>query len=199
VIAGTNDLRQDRQVTSHGTHDRALVDAVLGGNADAYRVLVERESRTVMALCSSILRDPDEASDVAQEAFLQAYRSLAGYRGDGTFGAWVGRIATRMAVQRVEAARRRPATADLRDDIRADDAQLDPERSFMNAENATALRAAVERLPADQREVVTLRFFKEMPIEQIAAVTNAPIGTVKSRLHRALERLRSQGDLRSVS
>jgi len=185
-------------VTSNGIHDRALVDAVLSGNADAYRVLVERESRTVMAVCTSILRDPDEASDVAQEAFLQAYRSLAGYRGDGTFGAWVGRIATRMAVQRVEAARRRPATAELSDDIRGD-ARLDPELSFMSSENATALRAAVERLPADQREVVTLRFFSEMPIEQIAAVTHAPIGTVKSRLHRALERLRSQGDLRSVS
>ena len=186
-------------MTSHGTHDRALVDAVLSGNADAYRVLVERESRTVMAVCTSILRDPDEASDVAQEAFLQAYRSLAGYRGDGTFGAWVGRIATRMAVQRVEASRRRPATAELRDEIRGDDVRLDPELNFVTTENATALRAAVERLPADQREVVTLRFFSDMPIEQIAAVTHAPIGTVKSRLHRALERLRSQGDLRSVS
>jgi RNA polymerase sigma-70 factor, ECF subfamily len=198
VIAGTNDLRQDRQVTSHGTRDRELVDAVLGGNADAYRMLIERESRAVMALCSSIVRDPEEASDVAQEAFLQAYRSLAGYRGDGTFGAWVGRIATRMAVQRV-GARRRLATAELAVDIRADDAQVDPERQFMNAENATALRAAVDRLPADQREVVTLRFFNDMPIEQIAAVTHAPIGTVKSRLHRALERLRGQTDLRSVS
>jgi RNA polymerase sigma-70 factor (ECF subfamily) len=199
VIAGTNDLRQDRQVTPNGTRDRELVDAVLGGNADAYRLLIERESRAVVAICSSILRDPEEASDVAQEAFLKAYRSLAGYRGDGTFGAWVGRIATRMAVQRVEATRRRGATAKLPDEVRADDAQVDPERQFMNAENATALRAAVERLPADQREVVTLRFFNDMPIEQIAAVTHAPIGTVKSRLHRALERLRSQTDLRSAS
>ena len=152
-----------------------------------------------MALCSSILRDPEEASDVAQEAFLKAYRSLAGYRGDGTFGAWVGRIAMRMAVQRVEASSRRLATAELPEGIRADDAQADPERHFLNAENATALRAAIDRLPDDQREVVTLRFFNDMPIERIAAVTHAPIGTVKSRLHRALERLRSQKDLRSVS
>lgn len=186
-------------MTPNGTRDRELVDAVLGGNADAYRLLIERESRAVVAICSSILRDPEEASDVAQEAFLKAYRSLAGYRGDGTFGAWVGRIATRMAVQRVEATRRRGATAKLPDEVRADDAQVDPERQFMNAENATALRAAVDRLPADQREVVTLRFFNDMPIEQIAAVTHAPIGTVKSRLHRALERLRSQTDLRSAS
>jgi RNA polymerase sigma-70 factor (ECF subfamily) len=152
-----------------------------------------------MSLCSSILRDPDEASDVAQEAFLKAYRSLAGYRGDGTFGAWVGRIATRMAVQRVEATRRRLATAELPDDIRADDAHVDPESHLMKAENAAALRAAIDRLPADQRQVVTLRFFNDMPIEQISTVTNAPIGTVKSRLHRALERLRSEGDLRSLS
>jgi RNA polymerase sigma-70 factor (ECF subfamily) len=104
-----------------------------------------------------------------------------------------------MAVQRVEATRRRGATAKLPDEVRADDAKVNPERQFMNAENATALRAAVDRLPADQREVVTLRFFNDMPIEQIAAVTHAPIGTVKSRLHRALERLRSQTDLRSAS
>ena len=152
-----------------------------------------------MAMCASILRDPEEASDVAQEAFLQAYRSLAGYRGDGTFGAWVGRIATRMAVQRADAVRRRPTTGNMPAEIRADDVQVDPERRFVNAENATALRAAINRLPADQRQVVTLRFFKDMPIEQIAVETNAPVGTVKSRLHRAIERLRGQSDLRWLS
>lgn len=152
-----------------------------------------------MAVCSAILRDPDDAAEVAQEAFLQAYRSLAGYRGDGSFGAWVGRIATRMAVQRAEAARRRPTTNGVPEDIRADDAQANPERRLLKAENATALRAAINRLPADQREVVTLRFFNDMPIDQIATVTNAPVGTVKSRLHRGLERLRGQADLRSVS
>jgi len=85
-------------------HDRALVDAVLAGDRDVYRLLVERESGAVIGVCLRVLGDPDEAQDAAQDAFVRAYRSLAGYRGDGTFGAWVGRIARRIAVARAAGA-----------------------------------------------------------------------------------------------
>jgi len=186
-------------VTSSGAHDRELVDAVLAGDREAYRVLVERESRSLIGLCATILGDPDEAQDVAQDAFVQAYRSLAGYRGDGTFGAWVGRIATRMAVARASLARQRPITPGEPTELGAPDEYANPERQVVDLEHAEQIRRAINALPAEQRQVVALRFYQDMPLERIAVVTRVPLGTVKSRLHRALARLRDQNDLRSLS
>ena len=180
-------------------HDRALVDAVLAGDREVYRLLVERESHSVIGLCLKVLGDPDEAQDAAQDAFVQAFRSLAGYRGDGTFGAWVGRIARRIAIARATTAGRH-ATSDIElaaDVVRDDGA--DPLEHVMDVERSARLRTAVDGLPADQRQVVALRFFQDMPLERIAVETNVPLGTVKSRLHRALARLRDQGDLRPLA
>ncbi|HUR15826.1 MAG TPA: sigma-70 family RNA polymerase sigma factor [Candidatus Limnocylindrales bacterium] len=189
--------------SASGLHDRRIVDAVLAGDRDSFRALVERESATVIAVCMSVLRDREEALDVAQDAFVQAYRALATYRGDGTFGAWIARIASRLAVARASTTARRPVTTT--DDINAYDVAdvsgdgFDLERTVLGEERAAALRDAIERLPADQREVVNLRFFRDMPLEQIALETASPLGTVKSRLHRALQRLREQADLGSAS
>lgn len=186
-------------MSSRGAHDRALVDAVLAGDREAYRTLVERESRAVIGLCQQVLGDPDEAQDVAQDAFVQAFRSLAGYRGDGTFGAWVGRIARRMAVAQSARAGRTKAgdVASAADTLR--DEGADPLRHVVAVEHSARLRRAVDELPPDQRQVVALRFFQDMPLERIATETNVPLGTVKSRLHRALARLREQGDLRPMA
>ena len=186
-------------MTSPVVHDRALVDAVLAGDREVYRLLVERESRDVIGACLRVLGDPDEAQDAAQDAFVQAFRSLAGYRGDGTFGAWVGRIARRIAVARAASAGRR-ATDDIAtatDTVR--DESADPLMHVVDLEQSASLRSAVDALPADQRQVVALRFFQDMPLERIAVETNVPLGTVKSRLHRALARLRDQGDLRPLA
>ena len=186
-------------MTSPVVHDRALVDAVLAGDREVYRLLVERESRAVIGLCQRVLRDPDEAQDAAQDAFVQAFRSLAGYRGDGTFGAWVGRIARRIAVARAAGAGRRATSdiSDAADTVR--DGAADPLEHVMDVEQSARLRGAVAALPADQRQVVALRFFQDMPLERIAEETNVPLGTVKSRLHRGLARLRDQGDLRPLA
>lgn len=186
-------------MTSPVIHDRALVDAVLAGDRDAYRLLVERESRAVIGACLRVLGDPDEAQDAAQDAFVQAFRSLAGYRGDGTFGAWVGRIARRIAVARAASAGRH-VTADIEmaaQGVRDDGA--DPLEHVMDVEQSARLRHAVDELPAEQRQVVSLRFFQDMPLERIAVETDVPLGTVKSRLHRGLARLREQGDLRPLA
>ncbi|MEX2546925.1 MAG: sigma-70 family RNA polymerase sigma factor [Chloroflexota bacterium] len=180
--------------------DRPLVDAVLAGDRDAYRALVERESMSVIGLCTAILRDPDEAQDAAQDAFVQAYRSLATYRGDGTFGAWIGRIATRMAISRAAARGQQWRTESMdASGLNLRDELASPERQLADLEHAEALRLAIQDLPADQRQVVALRFYEDMPLERIAVETRAPLGTVKSRLHRALARLRDQSDLRSAS
>jgi RNA polymerase sigma-70 factor, ECF subfamily len=186
VIRDTAPPRADRSV------DRAAVDAVLGGDADAFRVLVDREAATVVRACYRILGDPHEAEDAAQEAFVIAYRSLASWRGDGAFGAWLARIAVRVALRQVS--RRR--TVSWVDPVTGPDsateghAAADPATLAMHAEYSADLRAAVARLDDPYRETIALRFFAERSLAEIAAETGRPLGTVKTHLHRGLLRLR---------
>ncbi len=181
-------------------NDRQIIDAILGGDREAFRVFVERESVSVIAACSRILRDPTEAQDAAQDTFVQAFQALASYRGDGPFGAWLRRIAVRVAIARVAA---RPNIVTLDDQIldprRArPDADMDPEAQALGVEDRAAIADAIATLPAAQRDVVVLRFYGDLSLEEIARLTSHPIGTVKSRLSRGMARLRDRLEPRSV-
>lgn len=188
--------------------ERAIVAAVLGGDRDAFRGLVEREAPGVVRACQRILGDHAEAEDAAQEAFVIAYKSLASWRADGPFGAWLTRIAVRialrMATKRRTVAWRDPGDRDRDGDPSAGAADraaerasvaattwTDPALLSMRAERATEIRAAVIALPEPYREVVALRFFADASLDQIATQTGRPLGTVKTHLHRGLARLRA--------
>jgi RNA polymerase sigma-70 factor, ECF subfamily len=175
--------------------DRQIIDAVLAGDRDAFRFLVERESRMVINACHRVLGSPADAQDAAQEAFVRAYQSLATFRGDGPFGAWVRRIAVRVAVARLAAG---DGTVSL-DDARRHDAAgvgrrsgADPVDRVLDDEERATLLDAVAHLPADQRDVVMLRFFGDRTVEEIARITDRPVGTIKSRLSRGVATLRDQ-------
>ena len=177
-----------------------MVEDVLAGDPDAFRRIVEREGSAVVSSCARILGDRAEAEDVAQEAFVIAYRSLGAWRGDGPLGAWLARIAVRLAVRR--AAQRKQVTwldplaadSDLpgqdryRSTGRSDAA--DPAHTILRSERDARLRAAVASLDEPYREVVALRFFAERSLAEIAESTDRPLGTVKTHLHRGLARLR---------
>jgi RNA polymerase sigma-70 factor (ECF subfamily) len=186
---------------TNGHDEHSIVREVLGGDRDAFRWLVEREAAGVVRACQRVLGDLHEAEDVAQEAFVIAYRSLATWRGDGPFGAWLARIAVRLAVRR--AAARRQVTwiqptdggseAGLEVSLRAT-ASSDPLHLALRGERDADIRDAVARLDEPYREVIALRFFAERSLQEIAAATGRPLGTVKTHLHRGLMRLRAALD-----
>jgi len=173
--------------------DRALVDAVLGGDREAFRALVDREAPVVLAVCRRILADPTDAEDAAQDAFLVAYRKLGTFRGEGPLGGWLMRIAIREARDRAIA--RRP-TASLDDEAEtieiAAGTQDDPSSSVEGRERRAGLLAAIADLPAHYRDAVTLRYVNELSFSEIAAATGRPEATVRTHLHRGLHRLRER-------
>jgi len=175
--------------------DRQIVDAVLAGDREAFRPLVDRESASLVRACQRILGDQLQAEDAAQEAFVTAYRSLASWRGDGPFGAWLARIAVRIALR--QAARRRtvtwiePASEPGSAAEAAAGSSPDPASVVLRSERSATIRTAVAGLDEPYRETVALRFFADRSLAEIAQETGRPLGTVKTHLHRGLQRLRS--------
>ena len=194
-------VRASNEFMEPHADDAAVVEAILAGDADAFRTLVDREAAAVIRACHRILGDLGEAEDVAQEAFVTAYRSLGSWRAEGPFGAWLSRIAVRLAIR--QATRRRTvawvspgAGGDGSSDdpvarLRSD-GSADPEGLMLRGERQLAVRNAVAALDEPYREVVALRFFAERSLDEIATLTGRPLGTVKTHLHRGLIRLRGQ-------
>lgn len=172
-----------------GVDDRALIDAVRAGDRRAFGILVDQETTVIYRACLRILGRPHDAEDVTQESFLIAFRSIGGFRGEGSLRGWLLRIATRQSFRRL--GQRRP-TADLDavgEPLLAD-SRTDPPRVVVAAEARREIRAAVARLPEPYREVVALRFFGELSLAETAEATGRPLNTVKTHLRRGLERLR---------
>jgi RNA polymerase sigma-70 factor (ECF subfamily) len=181
-----------------GYDEQAIVDRVLAGDREAFRALVEREGPGVVRACHRVLADMHEAEDAAQEAFVTAFGALATWRRDGTFGAWLTRIAVRIALRRAQ--RRKPvAWIDPANPGSALDIAggVDPAAVTLSAERDGAVRRALADLDEPYRETVSLRYFGELSLQEIADLTGRPLGTVKTHLHRGLIRMRTSLDGRA--
>lgn len=180
--------------------DQALVERVQRGDKRAFELLVSKYQRKIFRLLSRLIRDPAEIEDVAQEAFIKAYRALPNFRGESAFYTWLYRIAINTAKNHLVAqGRRAPTTTEteVEDAENFDDAdQLrdfnTPDAMLLSRQVGEAVNRAIEKLPEDLRTAVVLRELEGLSYEEIAEAMNCPIGTVRSRIFRAREAIASE-------
>jgi RNA polymerase sigma-70 factor (ECF subfamily) len=180
--------------------DAELVDRVQRCDKHAFDLLVLKYQRKIMRLLSRMVRDSSEVEDVAQEAFIKAYRALPQFRGDSAFYTWLYRIAINTARNWQVANGRRPSTPSA---IETEDgetfSQIDnltdistPESQLASRQIVETVNTAIDALPAELRTAIVLREIEGMSYEDIAQSMNCPIGTVRSRIFRAREAIAAQ-------
>ena len=179
--------------------DLQLVERTVAGDQRAYELLVIKYQRRIERLIGRMVRDTDSIQDIAQETFIRAYRALHQFRGEAQFYTWLYRIAVNTAKKALLDIKRDPVIAEssLRGGGDEDDetSLLDrelisdetPETVLAAREIAAAVNAAMEALPDDLRQAVTLREIEGLSYEEISVAMSCPIGTVRSRIFRARE------------
>ncbi len=174
--------------------DKELVKRVQKGDQAAFDMLFARYQSKILNLISRYVRDSEEVHDVAQEAFIKAYRALPRFRGDSAFYTWLYRIAINTAKNHLVARSRRPPATDVDvdDTDYRDDADIlreseDPESALSRDQLRDVIHQALADLPDDLRSALTLREFDGLSYEQIADILECPVGTVRSRIFRARE------------
>ena len=159
--------------------DQEIITAILHGDRASYSLLVERYQAMVRAVTIGVLRDPDQADDAAQEAFISAFEKLARLRSRSAFAPWIARIAKREAYRQIRRSRRAQP--------------LNPQDETAAVSQDTELMdllSVVSRLPDRERQTVQLKHFSGWSSEEIAEMTGHPIGTITKRLSRAYRRMR---------
>ncbi len=174
--------------------DQELILRVQRGDKRAFDLLVLKYQQKVINLISRYVRDSSEAQDVAQEAFIKAYRALPRFRGDSAFYTWLYRIAINTAKNHIVSQSRRPPSNGVEAEVAE---QMDvgirlqehatPENYLLEEEIAQTVRQAIDDLPDDLRTAITLRELEGLSYEEIANTMSCPVGTVRSRIFRARE------------
>ena len=174
--------------------DHQLVLRVQKGDKRAFDLLVLKYQYKLQAIVGRFIRDADEVADVTQEAFIKAYKALPKFRGDSQFYTWLYRIAINTAKNYLVSKSRRPANTDIdiedAEQFANNDKLIDessPESSLITDELAAIIKSSLKALPEDLRTALTLREFEGMSYEDISAVMDCPVGTVRSRIFRARE------------
>ena len=184
---------------SEQVSDQQLVERVQQGDNRAFDLLVKKYQHKVMSLISRYVKQQGDVADVAQEAFIKAYRALPNFRGDSAFYTWLYRIAVNTAKNYLVSQGRKPPASD----IDAEDAEFyegagalrdsaSPERQMLSDEIRDVVLKTIDELPDDLRRAITLREIEGLGYEEIALEMECPIGTVRSRIFRAREAIDNQ-------
>jgi RNA polymerase sigma-70 factor (ECF subfamily) len=174
--------------------DQALVERAQKGDKRAFELLVMKYRRKVERLLSRMVRDAAEVEDITQEAFIKAYRALPQFRGESAFYTWLYRIAVNTAKNYLATRKRQPVASE----VQSEDAEnyeegellrdvATPDAELQSKQIAQAVNAAVEALPEELRNAITLREIEGLSYDEIAQMMDCPIGTVRSRIFRARE------------
>ena len=174
--------------------DEQLVERVQRGDKAAFNLLVKKYQQKVVNLVARYVNNPGDVPDVAQEAFIKAYRALPTFRGESAFYTWLYRIAVNTAKNYLTSQGRRPPSSD----VEADEAESygggealqevsTPENLARTDEIKRTVFSAIEALPEDLRTAITLRELEGLSYEEIAEIMDCPVGTVRSRIFRARE------------
>jgi RNA polymerase sigma-70 factor (ECF subfamily) len=174
--------------------DQLLVERVQKGDKRAFDLLIQKYQHRIISLVSRYVSDSAEAQDVAQEAFIKAYRAIGRFRGDSAFYTWLYRIAINTAKNWIVARNRRPPASDI-DAVDAEQYGMSsklketstPENEMMREEIERTVYDTIAALPEDLRTAIMLREMDGMSYEEIAVTMECPIGTVRSRIFRARE------------
>jgi RNA polymerase sigma-70 factor, ECF subfamily len=180
--------------------DQQIVERVQRGDKRAFDLLVTKYQRKIFRLLSRLIRDSGEIEDVAQEAFIKAYRALPNFRGESAFYTWLYRIAINTAKNHLVSQGRRAPTsteAEVEEAENFEDADglrdvNTPDAVLMSRQVGDAVNRAIERLPEDLRTAIVLRELEGLSYEEIAESMNCPIGTVRSRIFRARDAIANE-------
>lgn len=177
-------------VESQAPADEQLVRACVAGDRQAFDRLVERHQRQVYGICYRFVGNHADASELAQDAFVRAYRALSTFEEAARFTTWLYRIAVNVCLNRL--ALKRPVHQTLESVPALRDVGERPDARLLREERATRVRDAIARLPEKQRATVILRIYHDLPHERIAAILGSSVGAAKANLFHALANLRRQ-------
>ncbi len=179
-------------MASESTSDAACVRRLQRGDINAFEILVRRHEKAIFNLVYRMLGNYDDAAETAQEVFLSAYRAIGQFRGESNFSTWLDRIALNHATTRRKSTNlRQKRLVPIDGSDMVDDTQLGPAETLEKKELRERVQRALNELEPEDATVILLRDLQDIPYEDVARVLKIPVGTVKSRLHRARRALKT--------
>jgi RNA polymerase sigma-70 factor (ECF subfamily) len=177
---------------AEGIDDAECVRRVQRGDIDSFEVLVRRHQKAIFNLVYRLLGNYDEAAEVSQDVFLSAFKSIHQFRGEANFSTWLYRIGLNHASTRrksLNSAQRRQLSLDGSEVIA--NSTVDPAKNFEDKEIQQRVQQALNSLDAEDARIILLRDLQDIPYDEVAEILDLPVGTVKSRLHRARQALKT--------
>ena len=183
--------------------DRAIVERAQGGDKEAFRILFDRYNRRVYAVALGVVKNPADANDVVQDAFVKVHKHIAKFEGSSSFYTWLYRIAMNLSIDHVrrnakrrhidydDQVKRDPSRIEGDGTLMPSTAEANPARNALRKELGEAIHDALQELPEHHRAVIVLREFEGLSYEEIADVLEVPKGTIMSRLFHARKKMQT--------